>query len=121
MSQRSHRLYCGLGARARLTLTGLPKSHIIPALKKFVVRGRLTSAGPSPVPLGGRNLVLATVRLQVDVKSILDLLGFRHLLEKQSNPGARSRLDENRGVVLEIGNAEGPQPAYLGVVVRGHA
>jgi hypothetical protein len=56
MSQRSHRLYCGLGARARLALTGLPKSHIIPALKKFVVRGRLTSAGPSPVPLGGRTV-----------------------------------------------------------------
>jgi large repetitive protein len=61
-SPSSHRLYCGLGTPTRLTLTGLPKSHIVPVLKKVVIRGRLTSAGPSPVPLGGRTVQIRQFR-----------------------------------------------------------
>jgi hypothetical protein len=50
----SRQLYCGLGAPDTLTLTGLPKSGVVPALGKVVIGGRLTSAGSSPAPLAGR-------------------------------------------------------------------
>jgi hypothetical protein len=54
LGRESPVVYCGLGAPAALTLVGLPKSHIVPAVEKFAISGRLTSAGPSPKPLAGQ-------------------------------------------------------------------